>query len=208
MLSTQCLNEFQPYLENWLHDYVDLEAMHVCYDPRHPAGLIKRHSILSTGERLRTWTFGQREKMPTVKGLSVWGVRMGSDFAMSDKPYREKITSLGQKLLLFGDLQIPYSKEYEKEFFTSEIAKAERRAGKLHGFTIPYPKIASSLGLTEYYDRKYDFNNSLSTWEEANQSASLEGGRLVSIDSQQEQSFIQRNLKKLVLMVLIQMEIA
>ena len=137
--------EFQPYLENWLYDYVDLEAIHVCYDPRHPAGLIKRHSILSTGERLRTWTFGQREKMPTVKGLSVWGVVWGLILRCPTSLIARKLHLLGKNFAFWRPTN-PIQQRIRKEFFTSEIAKAERRAGKLHGFTIPYLRLLPVLG--------------------------------------------------------------
>ena len=77
---------------------------------------------------------------------------------------------------------------YEKDLFVSEISHAERGIGKSRGLTMRYPKIASSLGLTEYYERKYDFNSTRLSWDEANQSATDAGGRLVSIESQQEQT--------------------
>ena len=132
---------------------MDFEAPHVCYDPEHPKGLIQRHATLSTGERLRAWTHGARRKMPTVKGLSAWGIRLGEDFAISDQGFKTSSNPMGDRFIHLGNQHIPYEKDYQKRFFVHEIKRSERRAGKLHGMSLTYPLIAGSGGLTEYYEK-------------------------------------------------------
>jgi hypothetical protein len=135
--------------------------------------------------------------MPTVKGLSAWGIRLGEDFALSEQGYKVGVTKSGDHFVQMGDQHIPYERDYQKEFFIEEIKKSERRAGKSHGMSLIYPLIAGSGGLTEYYERKYDFNSTLVTWLEANASAAAAGGRLLTIESEQEQTFIYNELKLL-----------
>ena len=80
------------------------------------------------------------------------------------------------------DQKLSYEKEYEKDFFIDEIERVEKESTRT-SLTLRYPLIASSSGLTEYIERRYDLNNTLSTWDEAVQSARTHNGRLVKIDS-------------------------
>ena len=70
-------------LESWHNQRLDLDSVHVCYDPNHPEGLIKHWATLENGNRYRVWTHGRRKKMQTVKGIASWGITLGEDFAMS-----------------------------------------------------------------------------------------------------------------------------
>ena len=134
-------NAMQSLLEEWAHDYVDFQAMHVCYDSAHPAGLIKKHVTFSNGDRFRAWTYGRRNKMPSTMGLAAWGIRLGEDFAMADMAYRQLQSDTGQKFIQLGDSKIPYLHDYEKDLFVSEISHAERGIGKSRGLTMRYPKL-------------------------------------------------------------------
>ena len=64
-------------LETWQADFVDLEAAHVCFDPEHTTGLIKRWVTFSDGQRKRAWVYGKRKRLPTKRNLAVWGISMG-----------------------------------------------------------------------------------------------------------------------------------
>ena len=176
-------------LETWQADFVDLDAVHVCFDSRHPTGLIKRWITLPNGKRMRAWGFGKRRKLPTVKNLAVWGISMGEDMAMGETPYRAHQTPNGEKFVQLGHRRLSYEKEYEKNFFIGEIEKAEKESS-LKSITVRYPMIASSTGLSQYIERKYDLNTTLATWSEAVQSANDRNGRLVSIGSLNENRIV------------------
>ena len=48
-------------LESREQAFVDFEAMHVCFDPQHPMGYIKRWVTLPNGEKKRAWVYGKRK---------------------------------------------------------------------------------------------------------------------------------------------------
>ena len=95
--------------------------MHVCYDPEHPKGLIQRHATLSTGERLRAWTHGARRKMPTVKGLSAWGIRLGEDFAISDQGFKTSSNPMGDRFARLATSVYPTKKITKKIFLFMKL---------------------------------------------------------------------------------------
>ena len=132
--------------------------------------------------------YGKRKGLTTKKGLAVWGISLGDDFAMSEDPYRIVSSEQG-RLFGLGDQKIDFEHDYEKRFMMDEIINSERRSG-LISHTIRYPQIASSTGLAEYIEKKYDLNTTLSTWSEAVQSANSRNGHLVSIGSADENRII------------------
>ena len=146
----------EPHLEEWTSEFIDLETIHVCFDPNHPTGLFKMHSKFPDGKKLRTWTYGARKKFPSTKGLSAWGIRLGEDFAMSDAPYRKKVNLHGKKVIQYGNVSLPFEKEYEGEFFASELIESERRH-RGATYNVRYPMVASSSGATDYYEKKITF---------------------------------------------------
>ena len=114
---------------------------------------------------------------------------MGEDMALGETPYRVHETPNGEKFVQLGHRRLSYEKEYEKNFFIGEIEKTEKESS-LKSITIRYPMIASSTGLSEYIERKYDLNTTLATWAEAVQSANDRNGRLVSIGSSDENRIV------------------
>ena len=175
-------------LETWHSEIIDLDSIHVCYDARHPEGLIKRYAKLNNGKRIRVWTYGQREKIKTTKGLAVWGVSLGEDFAMSEHPYREIINN-GTKALHFAGREYPYDKELQKELFIEELNSAESKVSFLSR-RVGYPIMAGSSSLSDYYEKKYDIVLTPMTWADANNTAFNRNGRLVVINSRKENDFI------------------
>ena len=117
---------------------MDFEAMHVCFDSQHPMGYIKRWVTLPDGEKKRAWVYGKRKGLTTKKGLAVWGISLGDDFAMSEDPYRIVSSEQGDDYLVLGDQKIDFEHDYEKRFMMDEIINSRRRSG-LISHTIRYP---------------------------------------------------------------------
>ena len=176
-------------LESWKSEKINLEAIHVCYDPNHPEGLIKHWANLEDGGRYRVWTYGKRRKMQNVKNIASWGVSLGQDFAMASHSYREIEMANGVNAIEFAGKILSYRNYFERNLFIEEIESAESRIS-IRRKTIGYPIIAGSSSLTEYFEKKYDLITDLSTWGDANSTAISLNGRLVSIESQREHEFI------------------
>ncbi len=186
------------HLEKWESAFADIDAIHVCYDPEHPRGLIKRFAKLDDGRNLRIWTFGERKTFPSVKGLAVWGISLEEDFSVSDKPFELSSGTSGQPQILIGGENIDYPGEVEMELFAYSVGKAEarlRRAGR----RAQYPIIMSSSGgarspaqivnAYEVVDKEKNFSAALSHAVENN-------ATLAKIDSQEIQSLLLRYAKK------------
>ena len=175
-------------MEVWQSEYADLEAMHVCYDPKHPKGLIKRTVRFQNGKNFRAWVYGKRLNLQSRKGLSIWGISIGDDLAVSDLPYREKEIA-GEAIIALGDEQIKYANEYEKDLFLREIRESERRSSN-RSHQVTYPLLAGSSGITQYYEKRYKVYDGLYTWTDAVQIANAQNGRLATIDSAEENRLI------------------
>ena len=48
-------------IERWKSEKINLDSIHVCYDPNHPEGLIKHWAIMEDGKKYRVWTHGNEE---------------------------------------------------------------------------------------------------------------------------------------------------
>ncbi len=176
------------HMESWRSDIADIKSMHVCFDPKHPGGYVNRTATLSDGTKVRAWVFGKRKNLPSIRGLSVWGVSIGGDFAISDQPIRD-LASPGEKVILLGDRRISYATIEERSLFEEEVRAAEKKAF-LRQIPVRYPRLAASSGLTDYYDRKYDLIINPSTWLEAKTAAEENNGTLVIIGTATENRFI------------------
>ena len=181
-------------LEKWVSEKINLDSIHVCYDPNHPEGLIKHLAILKNGKKYRVWTHGKRQKMQTVRGIASWGISLGKDFAMSSRSYREIKTLSGKEAIEFAGNTLTYSNHIERDLFIEEIEKAESEISVLKK-TVTYPVMAGSYSLTDYYSKKYDLVSTPMTWEAAKSRARQLNGRLVVINSQREQEFVYKQYK-------------
>jgi hypothetical protein len=155
-------------LESWKSEKINLDSVHVCYDPNHPEGLIKHWAKLQDGQRYRIWTYGKRRKMQSVDNLASWGITLGQDFAMSSHSYREVKTLDGRSAIEFGGKVLSYDNKYEKNLFIDELERAESHISYARK-TISYPIIAGSDSLKEYYEQKYDLITTPMSWAEANE---------------------------------------
>ena len=63
----------------------------------------------------------EETRVPTKKGLAVWGISLGDDFAMSEDPYRIVSSEQGDDYLVLGDQKIDFEHDYEKRFMMDEI---------------------------------------------------------------------------------------
>ena len=125
-------------LETWQADFVDLDAVHVCFDPKHPKGLVKRWVTFTDGRKLRAWVFGKRQNLTTLRGLAIWGIFIGDDMAIGEVPYRTTVGPQQQMLIQLGHKTLSYDKEYEKDFFVREIEKLEKES-TLESISVRYP---------------------------------------------------------------------
>ena len=182
------------HMEKWRSAFADIQSMHVCFDPKHPGGYINRTAKFSDGKELRAWVFGKRKNLPSIRGLSVWGIVIGNDFAISDKPIFD-VSTPEKNMISFGGAEIPYESEEELMLFEHEVNRSEKEA-YLKLIPVRYPRLATSSGLTDYYNKKYDLVSNTSTWLEAKTAAEENNGTLVIINSEVENRFIQSLFKK------------
>ena len=99
------------------------------------------------------------------------------------------------KKIRFGSNEIAYTSDIDKNLFTHELEIAETRNLKGRR-SFSYPIIAGSSGTSQYYENKYELVTTLSTWDQAIATAKDMGGRLVSIESEAEQTFVVSLLKE------------
>jgi hypothetical protein len=176
-------------LESWKSERINLDSIHVCYDPNHPEGLIKHWAILEDGKKYRVWSHGKRKKIQTVRGIASWGISLGKDFAMSSHSYRDVKTPNGKNAIEFAGKTLGYENNFERDLFIEEIEKAESEISILKK-TVSYPIMAGSSSLSDYYKKKYDLVSTPMTWKAAKSRARQLNGRLVVIQSQREQDFV------------------
>jgi hypothetical protein len=155
---------FTEYTEKWVNEFADVEAIHSCYDLNHPKGLIKRWATFDNGERVRAWVYGHRSRLATARGVAVWGIQLGEDIAISDRPYRIVKDKAGNEMSVrIGSQEISFANDFEKNLLVQDLKLAE--ASNLSGRrAFSYPMIAGSLGNTDYYERKYTLVETLATW--------------------------------------------
>ena len=157
-------------LENWESAFVDIQSMHVCFDPKHPVGFIKTLSRFEDGRTLRTWSYGTRKRLTKLKGLAVWGVSMGEDFAMAEQPVQILPKTADSGVLKLGGNDIVYNSLAERRLLVHEIKETERRhagiVGSVHRLKYPIA-LASSMSADAILTAKYELNATFVTYEEA-----------------------------------------
>ena len=171
------------HLEVWESDFIDITAINVCYDQTH-ANLIIKRAEFENKRNFRLWTYGTRAKIQTIKGISAWGISLGKDFAMSDKPYRVESHTEDSGNLLLGNVVIPYASPAKKDLLASHLLKAERR-GHQNGGKMNYRVVMGSDG-DVVIQSKYILRTP-ATFADAYQDALEKKGSLLVIDNQAEQ---------------------
>lgn len=184
------------HIERWENDIADVAAIHVCFDTKHPKGLINRYVSFPGGRKLKTYVYGNRRNISSKRGVSIWGISLNGEMAMSDKPIQVKRNPQnGRQSIVFDGQELTFTSEVQLKLFEEEIHQLEKKAAFTRT-SVSYPMIAASSGLDEYYEKKYDLIETPMTWAEANQTAFESNGRLVIIGSVQENNFIRKLLQK------------
>ena len=185
-------NSISTHLEEWVSVYTDIKAVHICQDPERPMGMIKRFATLPDGQVIETHMYGRRKYLKTTHGVSIWGVKMGEDAAISENAYQieKPDTNLNPEgmIVKFADMQLEIPTRKGFEIFQQRVLEAERR-GSITGH-IRYPLIASSTGSLNLIDLRYTLVTNRLTWKQAQQVAFDKNATLVNINSSYENGII------------------
>jgi hypothetical protein len=187
------------HLGEWVSEFVDVQAIHHCFDPARLTGMIMRTVELSDGRQLNAYVYGQRNGLSSRKGIAVWGIAIDDIFAIADQPTRR----VGKGELLKPDFPDNFAVELAGniyEFPSEEGALVfERRVRDAEGRDlrrpVRYPVIAGSSGSTNLIDRKYELITTPVNWSQAQSMANAQGGRLVCIGSAWENSIVLKLLR-------------
>ena len=194
-VSSSLPQSISKHIEKWENAIADISAMHVCFDPKHPKGLIKRFAKFNNDRTLEAFVYGERKNIFAGKGISLWGISLNGKLAMSDQSYQlHRDSNSGKIVILHGGRKLTFKDHADLKLFDYEVKQSERNA-QLSRTRVNYPVIAASTSITDYYNKKYDLIDTPMTWADANQTAFNLNGRLVSIGSEQEQNFIYKLFK-------------
>jgi len=96
-------------LEKWQSGLIDVDTWHACSSRNHKLCKIEHLATFNEDEHFEMYTYGQRKNLPSVKGLSAWGISLGNKFAMSDQAVLELSTNhMGVGELIFAGIQLRY----------------------------------------------------------------------------------------------------
>ena len=186
--------EISQHMEVWETDFVDIVSIHRCFDPLHPNGWISRHAKFSDGRKLRAWTYGKREKLPSAKGIAVWGIVLGEDFAVSENDAQVINYSAKSGIIRIAKKDISYDTLAERNFVLDQLQPGKRRVKGITSYH--YPLImGSGMSAELMLERKYELNSTRATFQEALNSAMAKNGRLLQIDDSNESSLLTEYLK-------------
>ena len=129
-----------------------------------------------------------------LNGAAFYGVRMGNDIAIAEKPFR-KLQNKPSSLpgLSLGGQAVSFKSEAEKDLFVEMVEIAERRARSTMT-NVKYPIIAGSDGVKIFLERRYEVVATPVTWAAAHADATAKNGRLVCIGSAAENAYLQQLL--------------
>ena len=172
-----------------------LLSMHHCFDSEQPGGWIKTVATLSGGQNLRAWTFGKRKRLLTQKGLAVWGISLGNDFAMSENAFRVmEIGTEGGKLF-FAQGDVAYKTAQQREFLVTHLRPSTRRVGGIKH--LKYPLVmGSGSTIDKILAQKYEINSTKVTFQQAVDAAIERNASLLKIDNANENALITTLLKE------------
>ena len=183
------------HMEKWESDFADITSMHHCFDSEQPGGWIKMVATLSGGQNLRAWTFGKRKRLLTQKGLAVWGISLGNDFAMSENAFRVmEIGNEGGKLF-FAQGDVAYKTAQQREFLVTHLRPSTRRVGGIKH--LKYPLVmGSGSTIDKILAQKYEINSTKVTFQQAVDAAIERNASLLKIDNANENALITTLLKE------------
>ncbi|NBQ34799.1 MAG: C-type lectin domain-containing protein, partial [Gammaproteobacteria bacterium] len=187
------------HLESWESGFVDIRSMHLCFTKERPSGYIKTTAQFPDGRNFRTWSYGKRSKLHHKNGLAIWGISLGKDLAISEKPVRVINNTNSTGIIEFAGSSISFTSEAERDLVVHQIREAEfnyrGRRGAIH--QIKYPvALASSMSADSILKAKYDLNTTKVTFNEALSSAMSKNGSLLQIKDSTENLLILEWLKE------------
>jgi hypothetical protein len=186
--------EISEHMEVWETDFVDIVSIHRCFDPLHPNGWISRHAKFSDGRELRAWTYGRRKNLPSAKGISVWGIVLGEDFAVSENDAQVINYSAQSGIVRIAKKDISYETLAERNFVLDRLQPGKRRVKGITSYH--YPLIMGS-GMTaeKMLEMKYELNSTRVTFQDALNAAMAKNGKLLQIDDADESELLTEYLK-------------
>ena len=188
-------SKISSHLEKWESDFADILTIHSCFDTEHSGGWIKTIVKLTDGRDLRAWTFGKRKSLLTQKGLAVWGISLGNDFAMSENAFRVmEIGNEGGKLF-FAQGDVAYKTAQQREFLVKHLRPSTRRVGGIKH--LKYPLVmGSGSTIDKILAQKYEINSTKVTFQQAVDAAMERNASLLKIDNANENALITTLLKE------------
>jgi 6-phosphogluconolactonase (cycloisomerase 2 family) len=193
--------EIQKHTEKWVHDFADVDSIHMCFNPKEPAGMIVRKAKLQDGSDYELFVYGKRKSLPTVKKLAIWGVHLNGKLAISETSYKlsENDSSEDDKYnLSLGGKNFSFPSQLKRKFFSEQIESFERSSWGNR--RMQYPIIASSTGDT--YFSSYWLMEVQRSWLESNETANLYDGlngitgKLACVEDDNENELIFELMKR------------
>ena len=172
-----------------------LQACTIVLTLNSPEVGLKLVATLSGGQNLRAWTFGKRKRLLTQKGLAVWGISLGNDFAMSENAFRVmEIGNEGGKLF-FAQGDVAYKTAQQREFLVKHLRPSTRRVGGIKH--LKYPLVmGSGSTIDKILAQKYEINSTKVTFQQAVDAAIERNASLLKIDNANENALITTLLKE------------
>jgi len=187
--------QISSHLEKWESGFVDIQSIHRCFDENHPGGWVMNYAKFADGQNYRAWSFGKRRKLVSQKGMAVWGVSMGSDFAMSEDSFRIKELAHGGGQIFFGNGDVTYDTIDQSDLLLENLRPKARRVGGIR--QVHYPMIlASGMTANKALSLKYEIVKNRVTFDEALNAAIEQNGTLLRIDNETENKVIARMLRE------------
>jgi hypothetical protein len=180
------------HLESWQHGTANVSSYYKCKGFDHSECVNEKRIILDKDTFFNVFTYGRREHIHNVKNLVYWGVSIEEELALSDSPVLT-VADEDTEAHFFSGAPITFASTAEKEFFLEQASLAEKRA-QVQTSYVSYPVIAGSNGITVNLKKRYDLVLTPMTWEDANDKARDQNGRLVCINSAAENNYIQNLL--------------
>ena len=146
------------HLEKWQNGLIDVKSWHACKSETHLLCEINQHAIFEDGKIFKLFSYGNRKNLPTLKGLSAWGVSLGDKFAMSEQAIYTPSNSGNAGKLIFAGNELSYFSKAEKNYFEEIVYQAEEHHRRSRGKTkINYPISMGSDGtVRDYLREKYE----------------------------------------------------
>ena len=112
-------------MENWQEGHGDLLSHYGCKSGDHQI-CEEENLLVFDNENLKAHLYGKRKNVGGLNGAAFYGVRMGNDIAIAEKPFR-KLQNKPSSLpgLSLGGQAVSFKSEAEKDLFVEMVEIAE-----------------------------------------------------------------------------------